>query len=136
MKLIGKNIFIVEDNTMNRVIYQISLGKSGAFLEFDRWGRDTLDKMKYMKLIDLIILDLMLPQGESGFAIFERIRRIPKYTNVPIVAVSASEPAVAIPKAQELGFSGFIAKPINPELFPEQISQLLQGQELWITGTQ
>ena len=134
MLLVGKTIFIVEDNTMNRVIYQISLGKNGAFLEFDRWGRDTLEKMKYMSKIDLIILDLMLPNGESGFTIFEQIRKLSQYDTVPIVAVSASEPAVAIPVAQKLGFSGFIAKPIDSKIFPEQVAQIMNGESLWITG--
>ncbi len=130
----GKNIFIVEDNAMNRVIYNIILTKAGCQkIEFDRWGRNTLKKLKQDQY-DLIILDLMLPQGNSGYTIFEEIRQIPEYASIPIVAVSASEPAISIPRVQNLGFNGFIAKPLDKELFPEQLSQLLEGKNIWYAG--
>ena len=61
----GKQIFIVEDDTMNRVVYTMILKKEGVILEFDRFGRDTITKLKLAKY-DLIILDLMLPRGDSG----------------------------------------------------------------------
>ena len=133
MLLKQKLIFIVEDNTMNRVVFQIALKLHGAQVEFDRWGRHALDKMKHLNP-DLIILDLMLPSGESGYDIFTEIRKDPSYDNVPIIAVSASEPAIAIPKTQQMGFSGFIAKPIDESLFPEQLAQILEGKKIWSAG--
>ena len=129
----GKNIFIVEDDSLNRVVYTIILKQEGVHIEFDRWGRDTVRKLKQMQY-DLIILDLMLPYGDSGYTIFEQIRQLPEYAKVPIVAVSASEPAFALPKTRELGFDGFIAKPIDKYLFPQQLTQLLQGEGVWYAG--
>ena len=131
--LTGKTVFIVEDNSMNRVVYHMTLGKHGMFLHFDRWGRGSIARLNEVAHLDLIILDLMLPQGESGFTIFEKIRAIPQYDSIPVVAVSASEPAVAIPKAQKLGFSGFIAKPIDSLIFPKQIDRILDGENIWYT---
>jgi CheY-like chemotaxis protein len=128
-----KKIFIVEDDTMNRVVYTMILKKVGANIEFDRIGRDTVHKLSQTKY-DLIILDLMLPRGDSGFSIFEQIRQIEDYNNVPIVAVSASEPTQAIKKAQELGFDGFIAKPLDKDLFPRQLDELLEGKKVWYAG--
>jgi CheY-like chemotaxis protein len=132
MLLINKNIFIVEDNSVNRVIYQIALGKNGANLFFDQWGREAVDKLVQMKKIDLIILDLMLPNGESGFNVYEKIRAVPNYDKVPIIAVSAAESATAMSQAQKLGFSGFIAKPIDYQLFPKQIVQIIAGESIWV----
>ena len=129
----GKNIFIVEDDTLNRVVYTVILKKEGVQIEFDRWGRDTVRKLKQMHY-DLIILDLMLPYGDSGYTIFEQVRQLPEYAEVPIIAVSASEPSLAIPKTRELGFDGFIAKPIDKYLFPQQLTQLLQGESVWYAG--
>lgn len=129
----GKNILIVEDNTMNRVVYSVMLKKEGCQIEFDRWGRETLDKLA-RHTFDVVILDLMLPHGDSGFSIFEQIRKISKYDEIPIIAVSASEPAIAIPKAQKMGFNGFIAKPLDKNLFPKQLEQLLDGEEIWYAG--
>lgn len=134
MLLGNKHIFIVEDNTQNRVIYQIVMVRNGAHVEFDRWGRDTLNTMKRLRKIDLIILDLMLPSGESGYDIFEQIRAVPEYNDVPIIAVSAADPSTAIPKAQAMGFSGFIAKPINDDLFPDQIARIIAGEAVWYAG--
>ncbi len=133
MLLKNKLIFIVEDNTMNRVVFQISLRVHGAQVEFDRWGRNTLDKLKYLKP-DLIILDLMLPSGLSGYDIFAEIRKDSTYDAIPIIAVSASEAAIAIPKTRRMKFSGFIAKPIDETRFPEQVAQILAGEQIWSAG--
>jgi CheY-like chemotaxis protein len=54
---------------------------------------------------------------------------------VPIVAISAAELAIAIPRARELGFSGFISKPIDEALFAKQIAQILAGEQVWHDGT-
>lgn len=130
----GKKIFIVEDNAMNRTIYMIILTKSGCHVEFDRLGRQTIKKLSEQPF-DIIILDLMIPHGDSGYTIYDKVRALPQYQNVPIIAVSASEPAITIPKVQDLGFDGFIAKPLDKELFPQQLEQLLQGEKVWFAGT-
>ncbi len=133
IKLVGKRIFIVEDNTMNRVAYQMILKLSGAVLEFDRWGRDTLYRLKGFEP-DLIIMDLMITGGRSGFDIFDEIRKQPEYNAVPIVAISASEPAVALPLCREKGFAGYIVKPIEDELLPDQLIRLINGEQVWYIG--
>lgn len=133
MILQGKRIFIVEDNSMNRVVYQMVLRRHGAILEFDRLGIETLAKIKEFKP-DLIVMDLMLGAGGSGFDTFSRIRQNPEYSHIPVVAISASEPAVAIPKCKQYGFNGFIAKPVDDETLPEQLVQLVRGEEVWYAG--
>lgn len=118
---------------MNQIVFRMSLITQGAFVEFDQWGRDTIEKLdKYNP--DLIILDLMLPNGNSGYDVFNQIREYPEYDNVPIVAISASEPAFALPKTKSMGFSGFIAKPIDEALFPKQMAKILEGEEIWYAG--
>jgi len=87
-----------------------------------------------LRRVDLIILDLMLHNGISGYDIFDQIRAVPTYDAVPIVAVSAAEPAIALPKTQRQGFSGFISKPIDDTLFPKQVAQLLAGEQVWYAG--
>ena len=131
MLLYGKLIFIVEDNSQNRVIYQIMMVRNGARVEFDRWGRGTLSRMRSLSKIDVIIMDLMLPNGDSGYAIFEEIRQDPGFDDVPVVAVSAADPSTALPRTQQMGFSGFIGKPINDDLFPSQICRIIQGEKIW-----
>src|SRR5690348_5891228 len=123
MQLKNKLIFIVEDNTQNRVVFQMALVMTGARVEFERWGKDAIARLENFRSVDLIILDLMLSNGISGYDIFTQIRALPQYAAIPILAVSAAEPAIALPKTREMGFSGFIAKPIDDDLFPRQIEQ-------------
>lgn len=134
MLLKGKTIFIVEDNTQNRVVFQMALAINGANIEFERWGRDAIFYLSRLKTVDLIILDLMLHNGKSGYDIFDDIRAQSMYDTVPIIAVSAAEPAIAIPKTQLKGFDGFIAKPIDDNLFPHQCLQIINGEKVWDTG--
>jgi CheY-like chemotaxis protein len=134
MLLKGKRIFIVEDNIQNRIVFQMAMVLQGAQIEFERWGKDAVAHLKGFKDVDLIILDLMLYHGISGYDIFDDIRKLPEYDKVPIIAVSASEPAIAIPKTQQKGFSGFIAKPIDDTLFPRQLVQIIAGEKIWYAG--
>jgi CheY-like chemotaxis protein len=129
-----KHIFIIEDNTENRLIFQLIFMKHEAQTGFDRWGTEAISRMRNVTHIDLIILDLMLSDGVSGFDIFWQIRGVARFADTPIVAVSAMEPAIAVPKVQKLGFDGFIAKPIDKLLFPLQIASIIQGEKVWYTG--
>ena len=125
-----KRIFIVEDDTMNRVVYNITLKRYTQWIEFDRFGRNVITKL-IKTHYDLIILDLMLSFGESGFSIFRDIKKLSDYAHVPIVAISASEPSVSIPKAKELGFDGYITKPIDKNILPKQLACILNGEPVW-----
>lgn len=134
MLLNGKHIFIVEDNLQNRIIFQMSLIRHGAIMDFERWGKDALCRLNNLPHLDVIILDLMLAEGYSGFDIFDEIRAQPKFASVPIVAVSAMDPSVAAPKARSKGFAGFIAKPIDIDLLPQQLAQIMDGKPVWYLG--
>ena len=134
MPLKGKRIFIVEDNWQNRAVYQMVLTRHDALVFFDALGSNTLDSLKKTHQIDVIILDLTLGQGVSGFDLYDKIRALPHLASVPIVAVSAMEPAIAIPEARAKGFSGFIAKPIDIQTFPEQMAAILRGERVWHIG--
>jgi len=134
MSLERKRILIVEDSSQNRVVYQMMMIKAKAQVTFDRWGRDTLNLMDKLPAYDLIIMDLMLSLNRTGYEVFEDIRNIEAYANIPIVAVSAADPSTAIPKVKEMGFDGFIAKPINDEVFIEQLARIIDGEKIWDAG--
>jgi CheY-like chemotaxis protein len=134
MTLKGEYILIGEDNPLNRVVYQIILGGQKAEIVFDRWGREALARLRSINHCDLIIFDLMLTYSVSGFDIFKQIRSFPKFDSIPIVAVSASDPGEAMPKTRELGFSGYISKPIDEALFPNQIEKIMNGDPVWFDG--
>jgi CheY-like chemotaxis protein len=134
MTLKNKLIFVVEDNPQNRAIFTLTFKLSGAVVKFDMWGRDALFHLKGLSKVDLIILDLMLFSGISGYDVFDEIRALPEYASVPILAVSAADPAIALPKARTKGFAGFIAKPIDDRLFPQQVAKVIAGEQVWYAG--
>ncbi len=127
----GKRIFIVEDNYDNRKLMQLALAPTGATLAFDVWGAQTVIHLLAHWPIDVVLLDLMFPRNINGYDIYDKIRAEPRFGRVPVVAVSASDISSALPKCRSKGFAGFIPKPIDIDLFPEQISRIIQGEEVW-----
>ncbi len=136
MLLQHKRIFIVEDDLRNRTIYNMILDSShGAVLEFDRWASGAVERLQAFQPVDLIILDLMfLMGGISGYDIFKQIRAREEFAQVPIIAISAAEPTHSIAKTRGLGFNGYIAKPVDDELLPQQILTVLAGEQVWYAG--
>ena len=130
-KLKGRRIFIFEDDVGNRAVLQTLLGQEGAIVAFDRWGHNYQEKLEAFAPIDIILLDLMYPNNVSGFDIYDHISGLPAFADVPVVAVSAADAQSAMQKAKDKGFAGFISKPINMRLFPEQLNTVLDGQPVW-----
>ena len=132
MLLRDKRIFVVEDNGANSSVMRMLLEWQGAKVTIERWGGDqTLQLLRDFAPVDVILLDLMLPNNITGYDVFDRIRTLPDFDDVPILAVSAMDASVAIPKARGRGFAGFIAKPIDYDLFPRQIIDALAGKAVW-----
>lgn len=131
MLLKNKRIFIIEDNLNNRAITQTVLEQQGARTAFERWGTDVVEKIEKFMPVDLILLDLMFPNGVTGYDIFTEIRNHDPLRRIPIVAVSAADPGEAISRTQELGFNGYISKPIHFTNFPKQLLAILSGDAVW-----
>ena len=132
MLLEGKRVFMVEDNETNSGVMRLLLEWQGARLSIDSWGgEETLRRLRDFAPVDIILLDLMLPNNVTGYDVYDHIRAISDFDSVPILAVSAMDAAVAMPRARAQGFAGFIAKPINYDLFPRQIVDALNGKEIW-----
>jgi len=127
----GKRIFIVEDNEDNIFVLLTSLRQHGAEVQIDWWAKGDRQALAKSLPIDLIILDLMLPGGRTGFDIFDEIRQNTTLDHIPVVAVSAMDPSIALPKVRDQGFAGFISKPIDINLFPQQIAALIAGENVW-----
>jgi len=131
MLLKGKRVFITEDNVTNRSVMQLLLEREGATVAFERWGLKTCERLRSFAPVDIILLDLMLPDGMSGLIVYDQIRALSEFENTPIIAVSAKEPDVAIAETQAKGFDGFIGKPINRMHFAQQIADVISGEHIW-----
>lgn len=133
-ELKGKRIFIIEDNATNMAVFAASLKRLGVRVFQDTWNTNAINTVKDNLPIDLILMDLMLRRGQSGYDTFEGLQQDPELKDIPVIAVSSLDPETEIPKAQEIGMSGFISKPININKFPSQLSQVLAGEQVWVTS--
>jgi CheY-like chemotaxis protein len=132
--LSGKRVFVVEDDITNIAVISTLLKKEEALVGFARWSANTIGSLKLMSPIDAILLDLNLDRGVSGFEIFDRIRANAEFSTIPIVAVSAIDPTLAMTEARKRGFAGFISKPVDFSLFASQIASIIEGKQVWFAS--
>lgn len=132
MLLEDKHILLFEDNPDNIQLMVAILEDEGAKVSV--WYGGGKAEMLALLPLDLIIMDLMLSERHSGFAHFDLIRSWPEVSRVPVVAVSAMDQTLAVPTTRAMGFAGFISKPIDMDLFPQQIRDLINGKQVWYTN--
>jgi CheY-like chemotaxis protein len=70
--------------------------------------------LAYVKdeLPDLVLMDLNLP-GMDGFAALQAIRRDPRASSIPVVAVTANAMEDTERRGLRAGFAGFLTKPVR-----------------------
>src|SRR5688572_1971429 len=131
--LVGKRIVFVEDDVANMAVFAVTLKRSGARIFQDPWNTGALELIRESLPVDLIILDLMLRRGISGYEIFEMLQADLELAAIPVVIISASDPMTEIPKAKEAGFAGYICKPIEQMNLAQQLADVIAGKQVWIS---
>ncbi|RNA62202.1 response regulator [Chryseobacterium nematophagum] len=87
-------------------------------------GKQALDKIKEHPDIDVVLMDLMMPEMD-GYETIREIRKIPKFTRLPIIAITAKSMTGEREKCIEAGASDYISKPVD-------IDQLLSLLRVWL----
>lgn len=126
----GTTVLVVEDNVANFVLIARMLGYMGIHCEWKTSGYEVVEYADTLPRLDLILMDIRLPY-EDGFGALQKIRSSGSLRNTRVVAVTAEASADQMRKAREASFDGFIAKPLDPDLFPEQIRRILNGEPVW-----
>lgn len=73
---------------------------------------------------DLILCDILMP-GIDGYEFARRLKNNPRRASVPVVAVTALAMVGDRERVLAAGFDGYIAKPIEPEMFVSQVDAYL-----------
>jgi two-component system cell cycle response regulator len=73
---------------------------------------------------DLILLDIHMPRMD-GYEVARRLGDDPECSHIPIVAVTALAMVGDRERILASGFSGYIAKPLDPEAFSTQVQGYL-----------
>ncbi len=123
-------VLVVEDNVSNFVLVARMLGYMGIHCEWKTSGYEVVEYADTLPRLDLILLDIRLPY-EDGYGALKKIRTSPSLRNTKVVAVTAEASVDQMNKSREAGFDGFIGKPLDPDIFPEQIRRILEGDPVW-----
>jgi CheY-like chemotaxis protein len=73
---------------------------------------------------DLIVCSIQLP-GISGYEFARRIKADPNLGSLPLMAMGAFAVARDRGKALKAGFNTYVSKPIDPDMFLEELAALL-----------
>ena len=123
---------VVEDDASGLAIISVMLRRLGLRTIMERYASSALERAKKMPKIDVIFLDLGLPDGD-GYEVLREIKSDPALNQVRVIAVTARDASTEMPKAQEAGFDGFLGKPLNRNRFPEQVRRIIEGEGVWET---
>jgi len=124
-----KKILIAEDNRLNHKVLGEILSDTPLELLFVENGEEALAIINSsVEKFDLIILDINMPKL-NGYETAMEIRKLQKYHNTPILALTADVMQDAIDKTYEVGMQGHIAKPIIVNSFYEKLYKVLAEDE-------
>lgn len=105
----AKNIFVVEDDNFLQGLEMTKLQKSGYDVTVAGDGDEAYKVIEGGKVIDLIILDLMMPKFD-GFSFLEKIKKDPKYASIPVIVFSNLYEDADVEKTKKLGVNDFMVK--------------------------
>ncbi len=120
----GVKILYVEDNPDNRLLVRRILTVEGYTIVEAFDAHEGIDLAR-RELPDLILVDMNLP-AMDGYTLTRHLREIPELRRVPIVAMTANVMHGDREKSLEAGCDGYIPKPIDVDLLPEQIARFLR----------
>lgn len=122
-----KKILIIEDEEAIAMIEQDYLELSNFETEVVGDGASALQKLNDNNY-DLILLDLMLPGGMSGYDVCKKIRG---QVDIPIIMVTAKTESLDKVLGLELGADDYLTKPFDPaELVARVKANLNQYERL------
>ncbi|WP_437642539.1 response regulator [Sorangium sp. So ce854] len=120
----GRRILLVEDDVRSIFALSSVLEPRGARLEVARNGREALEALDRLGEVDLVLMDVMMPEMD-GLTATREIRRRPELARVPIVALTAKAMPGDQQQCLQAGANDYMAKPIDVE-------RLLSLCRVWI----
>ncbi len=117
-------ILAVDDSETIRELVSVTLKRSGHDVVTAKDGNDGLQKAKGGRF-DLILSDINMP-GMDGFEMIRQIRTLPSHKYTPILTLTTESSADKKQKGKEVGASGWIVKPFQPDLLLKAVSRFVK----------
>lgn len=116
-------VLVVDDRWENRAVLVDLLSPLGFEIVQATDGQDCINQALQTQP-DLILLDMVMP-GMDGFEAARKLRQIPRFKELVIIATSASAFDYDQEKSLAAGCNGFISKPVQIEQLLEQLRRYL-----------
>ncbi len=119
-----KRVYLVEDNEKNMKLFKAVLNTMPDIeVIAETHGGRAFESLK-SDTPDLIILDIQLPEM-SGIDICKELRKLEKYKNIPIIAVTSFAMKGDKERILKAGFDTYIPKPININDFRKTVKNVI-----------
>jgi len=120
-----KKVLFADDEERMRKLLGDFLKKAGYTTVYAKNGREALDLFNQMEDINLLILDVMMPEMDG----WEVCREIRKSSQIPIIMLTARDQEADELQGFELGADEYISKPFSPPVLIARVNALLRRAE-------
>ena len=110
----AQTVLIVDDDPTQRRLLQTVVSRQGYDVAMAEGGEDAVAFMKSEQAssIDLILLDLVMPDLD-GFEVLQQVKS--RHPDLPTIVLTAQSGIEVIVKVMQAGAADFIPKPASPE---------------------
>ena len=123
----GEIVLVVDDDVRNVFALTSVLEQHGLTVRYAENGLEAIDMLERADRIDLVLMDIMMPEMD-GYTTMRAVRRMERFADLPIIALTAKAMQGDREKAIEAGASEYVTKPVVT-------GQLLDLIRLWITAS-
>ena len=126
----GKNILIAEDNIVNQQVIRGILKKKNITSVIACNGAEAVQYiLNSDSPFDAILMDLEMPEMD-GIEATKAIRMGNAQQDIPIIAVTAQAMRGDRERCLAAGMSGYLSKPVNPELLYTTLADILRSKKI------
>jgi signal transduction histidine kinase/CheY-like chemotaxis protein len=118
-----RSVLVIDDVDTNRAVVIDMLGQIGFDMSEAASGQEALEKAR-LKRPSMVLTDIVMPEMD-GLETMRRLRLLPDFAGVPIIAISASPTGGDEMRSLSAGADAFVAKPIHLDTLLAKIAALL-----------
>ena len=127
-----RKILVVDDDVRNIFALTSALENYGAKIHVARNGREAIDKIMTTPELDLVLMDIMMPEMD-GYEAMRKLRMNKKFDSLPIIALTAKAMKDDQEKCLEAGANDYLPKPINVDKLLSLIRVWLPNQRSFLS---
>lgn len=118
-------VLLVEDDPDQAALGDLRVSMAGYQVRLARGVREMVSDLEAQPLPDLVLLDVMLPDG-NGFGILSVMRTDPRLSLLPVIMLTALTGADDVRRGLDLGADGYVTKPYSKDILVNTIRQVLR----------